>query len=62
MLSRERALQIVDEEITRRNAQLTDERPSRFFRENRMRTGEPLSPERARARAMAAAARARNAG
>ncbi len=61
-LSRERVRQIVDEAMTRLNAQLTDERPSRFFRENRTRTGEPLSPERARARAMAAAARARSAG
>lgn len=61
-LSRERVRQIVDEAITRLNSQLTDERPSRFFRENRTRTGEPLSPQRARARAMAAAARARRAG
>lgn len=61
-LSRERVRQIVDEAITRLNAQLSDERPSRFFRENRTRTGDPLSPQRARARAMAAAARARSAG
>lgn len=61
-LSRERVRQIVDEAITRLNSQLNDERPSRFFRENRTRTGEPLSPERARARAMSAAARSRGAG
>jgi len=61
-LSRERVRQIVDEAMTRLNAQLNDERPSRFFRENRTRTGEPLSPERARARAMSAAARSRSAG
>lgn len=61
-LSRERVRQIVDEAITRLNNQLNDERPSRFFRENRTRTGEPLSPERAKARAMAAAARSRTAG
>lgn len=62
-LSRERVRQIVDEAITRLNSQLTDERPSRFFRENRGRSGDPLTPDRARARAMAAAAaRSRSAG
>ncbi|MCW5756332.1 MAG: RNA polymerase sigma factor RpoD/SigA [Phycisphaeraceae bacterium] len=61
-LSRERVRQIVDEAMTRLNSQLNDERPSRFFRENRSRAGDPLSPERARARAMSAAARSRSAG
>jgi len=58
-LSRERVRQIVDEAVTRLNDQLNDERPSRFFRENRTRTGDPMPADRARARAMAAAARAR---
>ncbi|MEO1007862.1 MAG: sigma-70 family RNA polymerase sigma factor [Planctomycetota bacterium] len=56
-LSRERVRQIVDEAMTRLNEQMSDERPSRFFRENRTRTGEPMSAERARARAMSAARR-----
>jgi RNA polymerase primary sigma factor len=50
-ISRERVRQIVDEALTKLNAQITDERPSRFFRENRNRRGEPLSISRARAAA-----------
>jgi RNA polymerase primary sigma factor len=50
-ISRERVRQIVDEALTKLNAQITDERPSRFFRENRNRRGEPLSIASARARA-----------
>jgi RNA polymerase primary sigma factor len=49
-ISRERVRQIVDEALTKLNAQITDERPSRFFRENRNRRGEPLSIAGARAR------------
>ena len=50
-ISRERVRQIVDEALTKLNAQITDERPSRFFRENLNRRGEPLSIANARARA-----------
>jgi RNA polymerase primary sigma factor len=50
-ISRERVRQIVDEALTKLNAQITDERPTRFFRENRGRAGEPLSIARAKAQA-----------
>jgi RNA polymerase primary sigma factor len=50
-ISRERVRQIVDEALTKLNSQITDERPSRFFRENRNRRGEPMSISRARASA-----------
>lgn len=40
-LSRERVRQVVDEALTRLNAQLNDERPSRFFKENRI-PGRPV--------------------
>ena len=49
-ISRERVRQIVDEALTKLNAQLTDERPTRFLRENLTRVGEPLTPGQARAR------------
>jgi len=49
-ISRERVRQIVDEALTKLNAQLTDERPTRFLQHNLTRTGEALSPEQARAR------------
>ena len=51
-ISRERVRQIVDEALTKLNAQLTDERPTRFLRENLTRVGEPLTPGQARARDM----------
>lgn len=35
-ISRERVRQIVDEALTRLNAQITDDEPSRYFRENRV--------------------------
>lgn len=35
-ISRERVRQIVDESLTRLNAQITDDAPSRYFRENRV--------------------------
>ncbi len=51
-ISRERVRQIVDESLTKLNAQISDDRPSRFFRENLSRHGEPLSAEKARERAI----------
>jgi RNA polymerase primary sigma factor len=51
-ISRERVRQIVDEALTKLNGQITDERPTRFFRENRTRRGEPLPIARARALAV----------
>ena len=50
-ISRERVRQIVDEALTKLNAQIKDERPSRFFREN-LRNGEVLSTDQDRTRAM----------
>ncbi len=41
-ISRERVRQICDEALTRLNAQLTDDKPSRFFRENRRAGVDPL--------------------
>lgn len=63
-ISRERVRQIVDEALTKLNAQIHDERPTRFFSENIGRTGEPLSVEKARQLAVRRAARqrARSAG
>lgn len=58
-ISRERVRQLVDEALTKLNAQIQDERPSRFFRENLTRSGEVLSPDRARRAAMRRAARDR---
>ena len=51
-ISRERVRQIVDEALTSLNAQLTDERPTRFLQSNLTRTGEALSADQARARDM----------
>jgi RNA polymerase primary sigma factor len=51
-ISRERVRQIVDEALTKLNGQLTDDRPSRFFKENLNRRGEPMPISRARAAAM----------
>ncbi len=47
-LSRERVRQVVDEALTKLNAQISDDRPSRFFKENRNRRGEPMSAQRHR--------------
>ncbi len=51
-ISRERVRQIVDEALTKLNEQIADERPSRFFKENRNRRGEALSLDRAREAAL----------
>jgi RNA polymerase primary sigma factor len=51
-ISRERVRQIVDEALTKLNGQLTDDRPSRFFKENLNRRGEPMPVNRARTAAM----------
>lgn len=61
-ISRERVRQIVDEALTKLNGQLTDERPSRFFSENRNRRGEPMSLTRSRDSARRRARHARAAG
>lgn len=61
-ISRERVRQIVDEALTKLNAQITDDCPSRFFRENLSRHGEPLSADKARERAMRRARRYRAIG
>jgi RNA polymerase primary sigma factor len=50
-ISRERVRQIVDEALSKLNSQLLDERPSRFFKENRNRRGEPMSLARSKAAA-----------
>jgi RNA polymerase primary sigma factor len=54
-LSRERVRQIVDEALSRLNNQLSDDRPTRFYPENRTPLGEPMSTERAKAKAVAQA-------
>lgn len=41
-ISRERVRQVCDEALTRLNAQLTDDKPTRFYRENRMPGQDPL--------------------
>jgi RNA polymerase primary sigma factor len=51
-ISRERVRQIVDESLTKLNSQISDERPTRFYRENLNRRGEPLSLDHARTRAV----------
>jgi RNA polymerase primary sigma factor len=51
-ISRERVRQIVDEALTKLNGQITDDRPSRFFKENLNRRGEPMPLPRARAAAV----------
>lgn len=50
-ISRERVRQIVDEALTKLNSQIHDERPSRFFKENLNRRGEPMSLARSRSAA-----------
>lgn len=54
-LSRERVRQIVDEALMRLHNQLDDDRPTRFYPENRTPLGEPMSMERAKAKAVAQA-------
>jgi len=61
-ISRERVRQIVDESLTKLNAQISDDRPSRFFKENLSRQGEPLTAERSRDRAIRRARRYRAIG
>jgi RNA polymerase primary sigma factor len=61
-ISRERVRQIVDESLTKLNAQISDDRPSRFFKENLSRQGEPLTAERSRERAIRRARRYRAIG
>jgi RNA polymerase primary sigma factor len=51
-ISRERVRQIVDEALTKLNAQISDDRPTRFFKENRNRRGEPMSLARAKQAAL----------
>lgn len=57
-ISRERVRQIVDEALTKLNAQISDDRPTRFFKENRNRRGEPMSLARAKQAAMRKSPRA----
>jgi RNA polymerase primary sigma factor len=59
-LTRERVRQIEAEALRKLNAQMTDECPSRFFRENRGDKGEPGPIRRGRAPNRAAAARNSN--
>ncbi|MCC6661737.1 MAG: sigma-70 family RNA polymerase sigma factor [Phycisphaerales bacterium] len=61
-ISRERVRQIVDESLTKLNSQITDDQPTRFYRENRNRRGEALSLAQARDQARRRALRARAAG
>jgi RNA polymerase primary sigma factor len=61
-ISRERVRQIVDESLTKLNEQISDERPTRFFSENKTRRGEILAPEKARERAVQRARRMRAIG
>ena len=61
-ISRERVRQIADEALRKLNSQLNDDRPSRFFRENLSRRGEPLAPDKARERAIRRARRYRAIG
>lgn len=58
-ISRERVRQIVDESLTKLNGQLTDERPTRFLRENLSRRGEVLSIDQHRTRSVQRARRTR---
>ncbi|MEN0021624.1 MAG: sigma factor-like helix-turn-helix DNA-binding protein, partial [Planctomycetota bacterium] len=44
-ISRERVRQLADEALTKLNAQLEDDRPSRFFRENRRAGVDPLADD-----------------
>lgn len=58
-ISRERVRQIVDESLVKLNQQISDERPTRFFAENRNRRGEVLSIDQHRSRALQRARRRR---
>lgn len=60
-LSRERVRQVVDEALTRLNAQLNDDRPSRFFKENRV-PGRPVEVDLTKASRNAPRRRSRAAG
>jgi RNA polymerase primary sigma factor len=51
-ISRERVRQVVDEALTKLNAQINDDRPTRYFKENRNHRGEPMSAAKSRAVAM----------
>jgi RNA polymerase primary sigma factor len=42
-ISRERVRQIVDEALTKLNAQISDDSPSRFFKESRSADGQPMT-------------------
>ncbi len=55
-LTRERVRQIECEALRKLNAQITDERPSRFFKENRRAAPAPSQPRRKRRRRKAAPA------
>ncbi len=58
-ISRERVRQIVDESLTRLNSQITDDAPSRYFRENRVpgrAVDEASAPPRSSSRARRVAA------
>ena len=48
-ISRERVRQIVDEALTKLNAQISDDAPSRFFKESRDEDGLPMTLSRSRA-------------
>lgn len=61
-ISRERVRQIVDEALTKLNAQINDDRPTRFYDDNRNHRGEPMSIAKSRAIAMRRAQERRNAG
>ncbi len=61
-ISRERVRQIVDESLTKLNEQISDERPTRFFAENKTRRGEVLPADKARERAIQRARRMRAIG
>jgi RNA polymerase primary sigma factor len=47
-ISRERVRQIVDEALTKLNAQISDDAPSRFFKESRDEEGQPMTIARSR--------------
>lgn len=61
-LSRERVRQVVDEALTKLNAQINDVRPTRFYSECRNHRGEPMSVEKNRAVAVRKARQRRAAG
>jgi RNA polymerase primary sigma factor len=61
-ISRERVRQIVDEALTKLNAQITDDRPSRFFKENLSPRGEPMSLAKSKTSALRRHRRTRTPG